>query len=70
MDTTIPMEVVKGKIYLIRGQKVFLDNDLAELYGIAQHATQIITCSSPEGLLQQQSAQGVDSGFDVKGLTC
>ncbi len=34
MDTIIPMEVVKGKIYLIRGQKVFLDNDLAELYGV------------------------------------
>ena len=34
MDTTIPMEVVKGKIYLIRGQKVLLDSDLASLYGV------------------------------------
>jgi hypothetical protein len=31
---TIPVEIVKGKIYLIRGQKVLLDVDLAELYGV------------------------------------
>ena len=31
---TIPVEIVKGKIYLIRGQKVLLDTDLAELYGV------------------------------------
>jgi len=31
---TIPMETVKGKIYLVRGQKVLLDRDLAELYGV------------------------------------
>jgi hypothetical protein len=31
---TIPVEVVKGKIYLIRGQKVLRDSDLDELYGV------------------------------------
>jgi hypothetical protein len=31
---TVPVEVVKGKIYLIRAQKVLLDADLAELYGV------------------------------------
>ena len=31
---TIPVEVVKGKIYLIREQKVLLDSDLAEMYGV------------------------------------
>ena len=31
---TIPDEVVMNKIYLIRGQKVMLDVDLAELYGV------------------------------------
>lgn len=30
----IPDEVVISKIYLIREQKVMLDNDLAELYGV------------------------------------
>ncbi len=34
MDVAVPLEVVKGKIYLIRGQKVFLDADLAVLYGV------------------------------------
>lgn len=34
MDAIVPMEVVKSRIYLIRGQKVLLDSDLAELYGV------------------------------------
>ena len=31
---TIPDEIVMNKIYLIRNQKVMLDEDLAELYGV------------------------------------
>jgi ORF6N domain len=31
---SVPVEAVKGKIYLIRGQKVLLDSDLAEMYGV------------------------------------
>lgn len=34
MDVAVPMEIIKEKIYLIRGQKVLLDNDLAEMYGV------------------------------------
>ena len=34
MDASLPVEAVRGKIYLIRGQKVLLDEDLAELYGV------------------------------------
>ncbi|OGC12321.1 hypothetical protein A3K48_07710 [candidate division WOR-1 bacterium RIFOXYA12_FULL_52_29] len=30
----IPLEAIQNKIYMIRGQKVMLDRDLAELYGI------------------------------------
>lgn len=30
----IPDEVVMNKIYLIRDQKIMLDRDLAELYGV------------------------------------
>ena len=30
----IPQEVIMSKIYLIRGQKVMLDRDLAELYEV------------------------------------
>ena len=32
--TTLPDEVLLNKIYMIRGQKVMLDSDLAELYGV------------------------------------
>jgi len=34
MKTTLPVERITSKIYLIRGQKVMLDRDLAELYGV------------------------------------
>ncbi len=33
-EIIIANEIIESKIYLIRGQKVMLDNDLAELYGI------------------------------------
>jgi hypothetical protein len=34
IDTIIPQEVIVSKIYLIREQKVMIDRDLAELYGV------------------------------------
>jgi hypothetical protein len=34
----IPDELVMNKIYLIRGQKVMLDRDLATLYGVPTKA--------------------------------
>jgi predicted XRE-type DNA-binding protein len=36
IETTmvIPQEVIMNKIFLIRNQKVMLDKDLAELYGV------------------------------------
>lgn len=34
MKEIIPMERIENKIFLIRGQKVMLDRDLAELYGV------------------------------------
>jgi len=36
MKSLIPAEVIERKIYLIRGQKVMLDKDLAVLYGAKQ----------------------------------
>lgn len=33
-DMALPDELVMAKIYYIRGQKVMLDRDLAELYGV------------------------------------
>jgi phage regulator Rha-like protein len=34
MPTLLPEEVIMSKIYMIRGTKVMLDSDLAELYGL------------------------------------
>jgi len=34
MSNLVPVEVIASKIYLIRGQKVMLDRDLAKLYGV------------------------------------
>ncbi len=34
MNELIPVERIENKIYLIRGQKVMVDFDLAELYGV------------------------------------
>ena len=30
----IPFEVIEGKIFVLRGHRVMLDRDLAELYGV------------------------------------
>ncbi len=34
MDIVEPVELIEQKIYLIRGHKVMLDQDLAEMYGV------------------------------------
>lgn len=33
-EIIIPDETIISKIYLLRGQKVMLDGDLAEMYGV------------------------------------
>jgi hypothetical protein len=34
LKALIPVEIIEKKILLIRGEKVMLDADLAELYGV------------------------------------
>ena len=34
----VPEEIIKDRIYLIRGMKVILDFDLSELYGVETRA--------------------------------
>jgi hypothetical protein len=34
MESLVPVEIIEKKILLIPGQKVMLDSDLAELYGV------------------------------------
>ena len=38
MEAIVPIEVIEKKIILIRGQKVMLDADLAEIYGVPTKA--------------------------------
>jgi hypothetical protein len=38
MELTVPDEIVISKIYYIRGQKIMVDRDLAELYGVETKA--------------------------------
>ena len=32
--SAVPVEIIQSKIYLVRGHKVLLDRDLAEMYGV------------------------------------
>ena len=34
MSALMPIEVIEHKIFVIRGQRVMIDRDLAELYGV------------------------------------
>jgi hypothetical protein len=38
MKSIVPIDVIEKKIYLVHGQKVMLDRDLAELYGVETRA--------------------------------
>lgn len=38
MGMTLPIEAITGKIHVIRGQKVLLDRDLAQLYEVETRA--------------------------------
>ena len=38
MVDLIPQEVIENRIFLIRGYKIMLDRDLAELYGVKTKA--------------------------------
>jgi phage regulator Rha-like protein len=38
MKSLVPLEIIEKKILLINGQKVMLDSDLAELYGVETKA--------------------------------
>ncbi len=34
MESLVPLEIIEKRIFFIRGHKVMLDTDLAELYGV------------------------------------
>ena len=35
LTSLVPVEIIQNKIYLIRGHKIMLDKELAELYGVS-----------------------------------
>jgi hypothetical protein len=47
-DLAIPAEVIERKIYLVRGHKVMLDRDLADIYGIETRALVQAVARNPE----------------------
>ncbi len=58
----IPDEVVMSKIYLIRGVKIMLDRDLAELYGVE---TKVLKQSVKQQELEQRNRKPI--GFKTPG---
>ena len=37
LKTIVPQEIIRNNIFLLRGQKVMVDKDLAELYGVTTY---------------------------------
>ena len=69
----IPDEVVMSKIYLIRGQKVMLDRDLAELYGvetrILKQAVKRNIARFPDDFMFEMSRQELEQWRDEFATT-
>src|SRR4030067_1855284 len=65
MQTLLPVEVIERKILLIRGQKVMLDSDLAELYGVEtsnlNKAVKRNIARFPEDFMLQLTKEEADS---------
>ena len=68
----VPVEIIERRIYLIRGQKVMLDSDLAELYEVEPRAlVQAVKRNSdrfPEDFmfqLTEEEAQAMRSQFVI-----
>jgi hypothetical protein len=79
-EISIPDELISSKIYQLRGQKVMLDRDLAELYGVEtrvlKQAVRRNRYRFPEDFrfemtsdeLENRRSQFVTSNKDRKGL--
>jgi hypothetical protein len=62
----IPVERIKQLIVIIRGQKVMLDRDLAELYGVETKVLKQADCNSRMDILPSLSNPGQDSRGSFK----
>ncbi|MBK6765531.1 MAG: ORF6N domain-containing protein [bacterium] len=65
MKDLIPVERIENKILVLRGQKVMLDRDLAELYGIeTKHLNRQVTRNSdrfPDDFMFHLTAEEVEN---------
>jgi hypothetical protein len=61
-SSVVPVERIEGAIYLIHGEKMMLDEDLAELYGVETKALVLAVKRNierfPDDFLFQLSADG------------
>ena len=64
-EVTVLIEKISGKIYLIRGQKVMLDRDLAELNGVE---TALLKRAVRRITLSRQLQVVYGRGFSAKNL--
>ena len=73
-NNLIPDEDVLNKIYLIRGQKVMLDSDLAKLYGVTtgnlNKAVNRNLDRFPDDFMCQLNKEETDSLTWVRRITC
>src|SRR2546425_13364413 len=83
MKDLIPTERIEQAIFLIRGQKVLLDADLALIYGVPtkvlnqavkrnlrRFSSDFVFCLTAEGLeaLQSQNSAGANPAQNVTGF--
>ena len=65
MESLVPVELIEKRILLIRGKKVMLDADLAELYGVETKALKRSVKRNidrfPEDFLMQISGEEFES---------
>lgn len=66
-QSLIPIERIASRIYIIRGEKVMLDSDLADLYGVATgHLNRAVNRNAgrfPEDFVFQLTAEEADSCY-------
>ena len=74
MNELVLTEKIAGKIYLIRGIKVILDRDLAELYGVETGALNRAVKRNAErfpitlGMIATELATHVGQISDLRGM--
>lgn len=64
METLTPLEIIENKIYIIRGQKVMLDKDLAWLYEVETKALNRVVKRNPERFPEDFMFQLTQEEFD------